>query len=169
MQPELRKDRNMRKSVLIFLIVSMLVTASPILAAEAEDVIYSVLFPGVGQFNTGRYTRGALFMGAEILALGGLGVTNIQYDRKVDAYENARALYENSTYIGDASYYYDQMVSAWDSADDLNKYRKVLAGAAVGIWIINVADMIWGKEAENPPLALEVRPDGFMVCKTFQF
>jgi hypothetical protein len=159
----------MFKTVLLFLVLSLAVPASPLLAADAEDVAWSVLFPGTGQFRTGRYTRGTLFMGSEILALGGLWVVNIQYDREVEAYESAKALYESSTYIGDADYYYSRMTSAWDNADNLNGYRKALAGAAIGVWVVNVADMIWGKEAHNPPLALDVRRDGFMVCGIIRF
>lgn len=159
----------MRKTILLLMVGLLFTAPAQVHAAEAEDVIYSVLFPGLGQFRSGRNTRGTIFMGVEMLAIWGLGVTNIQYDREVESYENAKALYESSTYIGDAKFYYDQMVDSWESADDLHGYRKLLAGAAIGIWAVNVADMLWGPEAGTPPLSLEVRQDGFMVCKTFSF
>lgn len=159
----------MRKLVLVFLAVSILLPSTGAFAAEAEDVVYSAFFPGLGQFRSGRYARGTLLFGAEIVALGWLGVADIQYDRKVEAYDQARIMYENASYIGDAQIYHSQMVEAWDDAESLNTYRKVLVGAAIGVWVVSVADMIWGPEAETPLLTFEPRHDGFMVCRTFTF
>ncbi len=159
----------MKKLVLVFLAVSIMLPSTGLIAAEAEDIVYSALFPGLGQFRTGRYTRGTLLFGMEIVALGWLGVADIQYDRKVEVYDHARIMYENASYIGDAQLYHSQMVEAWDDAENLDKYRKMLVGAAIGVWVVGVADMIWGPEAEIPLLTLEPRHDGFMICRTFTF
>ena len=159
----------MRKLVLVFLAVSIMLPSTGLVAAEAEDIVYSALFPGLGQYRTGRYTRGTLLFGMEIVALGWLGVADIQYDRKVEVYDHARIMYENASYIGDAQIYHSQMVEAWDDADNLNNYRKMLVGAAIGVWVVGVADMIWGPEAEVPLLTFEPRQDGFMICRTFTF
>ncbi len=157
----------MRKIIPAILVI--LISAGSLQAAQAEDVVYSVLFPGWGQLRTGRYTRGTLLMGVEMITLTGLAVANIQYDREVEAYDRAKLLFNSATYIGDARMYYDQMVEKWDAADNLNKYRKVFVGAAVGVWVVGVADMIWGKDPSNPPISLEMRGDGFLVAKSFSF
>ncbi|HSG29389.1 MAG TPA: DUF5683 domain-containing protein [Candidatus Krumholzibacterium sp.] len=159
----------MRRLILSLLLISLILPAASAQCAEAEDIIYSVLFPGLGQIRTGRYTRGTILVGAELICLGGLGVANIQYDRKIEAYDRAKILYDNSTYIGDAEVYYSQMVQAWDDADNIQKYRKVLAGAAIGVWVVGIADMAFGREAENPPVTMEIRQDGFIVCRSFSF
>ena len=159
----------MRKIVLSILAAALILPAGQAGAAEAEDVIYSVLFPGLGQIRAGRYTRGTVLLGVELVSLGAIAVTNLQYDRKIEAYERSRILYESATYIGDASSYHADMVDAWEEADDLHGYRKVLIGTAIGVWAIGVADMIWGPDAENPPVTMEVRNDGFLVCKNFSF
>lgn len=157
----------MRKTILVILVI--LISAVSLQAAEAEDVVYSVLFPGWGQLRAGRYSRGALLMGVEMITLTGLAVVNIQYDREVEAYDRAKLLYNSAMYVGDARAYYDQMVEKWDAADNMDRYRKVFVGTAVGVWVIGVADMIWGKEASNPPISFEVRGDGFLVAKSFSF
>ncbi|MBN1165255.1 MAG: hypothetical protein JXB45_11795 [Candidatus Krumholzibacteriota bacterium] len=151
------------------LLVLFLLLSPSARAAEAEDIIYSVLFPGWGQLRSGRYTRGTLLMGAEIVTLAGLMIVNIQYDRAVEGYDNAKLMYDNATYIGDAHYHYDMMLEKYDSAENYHKYRNMMLGAAAGVWVIGVADMIWGKDAADPPLTLEVRNNGFMISKSFSF
>ena len=50
--------------------------------------------------KTGRYARGTLFMGTELIALTGLVIANIQYDRDIEAFEYSSQLFKNATYIG---------------------------------------------------------------------
>jgi hypothetical protein len=147
----------------------LLTAAAPAGAAETKHVVYSAIFPGLGQFSSGRYTRGTILMGAEIISLVSLALVDIQYDRQVEAYDRAKLSYENATYIGDAESYYNDMLDSKDSADNYNTYRKALAGAAVGVWVVNVADMLWGKDAGVPLVSMEVRRDGFMIAKNFSF
>lgn len=159
----------MKRLVLLAVATAVLLSSSSIFAADAEDVIYSALFPGLGQFRSGRFTRGTILFGTEMLALGGLWIADLQYDRSVEAYNQAKMLYEAAIYVGDASEQYDKMVEEWDKADRYDTYRKTLLGAAAGIWLINMADMLWGPEAGTPPLSLEVGSDGFIVAGTFTF
>ncbi len=159
----------MRRSIIPVLAVLLIFSALPVFAADAEDIMYSILFPGLGQFRTGRYSRATVFMGTELIALIGLGISDIQYDRSIEAYEKAKFLYGNADYIGDARSYYNDMVEQWDKAEDYQRYRNTFLGVAAGVWVINVIDIVWGKEAAEPLLSLEVQNDGFLVSKTFSF
>ncbi|MBD3178695.1 MAG: hypothetical protein GF417_03335 [Candidatus Latescibacteria bacterium] len=134
-----------------------------------ENTYYSVLFPGWGQMKDGRYGKGTLFMGAELVLLTGVLMSNIQYDRDVDQYEEASAAFRSATYIGDKLNYNRQMMDRWDDADRMDTYRKVLAGAAVGVWLLNIADMVWSEDQKVKPVTLDVREDGFLVTKSFSF
>lgn len=165
----MKKGNDMRRTFLLVLAVIVTICASPLSAKDSEDIMYSILFPGLGQYRTGRYTRATAFMGIELVALIGLGITDIQYDRSVEAYERAKVLYQNAEYIGDADAYYREMVSQWEDADSYHGYRNTFLGVAAGVWLINIADMVWGPEAEYPPLTLEIRNDGFLVSKSFSF
>ncbi|MCD6380348.1 hypothetical protein J7M07_07900 [bacterium] len=66
-------------------------------SAPAEGIVYSALFPGWGQMKTGRYGRGTLFMGTEVIALAGIAIANIQYDRGLEAYERSIQFFRNAT------------------------------------------------------------------------
>ena len=96
-------------------------------------------------------------------------MADIQYDRTVEQYERARSFYLTSQYIGDAHYYYDAMNKKWDDAENLNKYRNIMVGAAIGVWAIGVVDMIWGGGGDEPPVTLDISHEGFVVSKTFSF
>ncbi len=155
--------------VLLVTVVLLIAASTAADASDSGDVLYSVLFPGWGQIRTGRYGRGALLVSAEIISLTALLVSDIQYDRAVDQYERARAFYLNAQYIGDAHKYYDIMHEKWDDAENLNNYRSVLFGTAVGVWAIGIIDMLVGGDAGEPPVTLDVTHDGFTVTKTFSF
>ena len=157
----------MRKTVLV--VVVLLFSASSLQAAGGEGIWYSVLFPGWGQIRSGRYVRGSLLVSLELISLTSLVVANIQYNRAVEQYDRAKTNYLKASYVGDAYQSYNQMHEKWDDAERLNKYRKVLAGAALGVWAIGIADMLWGKDTEPPNLSLEVRGEDFLITKTFSF
>ncbi len=157
----------MRSVILTMIFISLLSATAP--AAEPENIVYSAIFPGWGQMKEGRYGRGTILMGSEIALLAGVVIANIQYDRSVEQYNNARISFETSSYIGDAQYYHGIMEEKWDSADRNDKYRKTLLGAAVGVWSLSMIDMLLGKDPEEIPIALEVADEGFLITKTFSF
>ena len=157
------------RRIILAVIVILVFSTSSLQASGGEGVWYSVLFPGWGQIREGRYGRGALLAGAEIISLTSLVVTNIQYNRRVEQYDRAKAYYLAADYIGDACENYDLMHERWDDAERLDKYRKVLVGAAVSVWAIGVLDMLWGRDVEPPPISLEIGKEGFLVTRTFSF
>jgi len=155
--------------IVTVLILFILLFSSIADCATEEEIVYSAIFPGWGQIKSGRYGRGTLFMAMEVVALTGIVVANIQYDRDIEALESSRALFENATYIGDAQYYNDQMKKNWEDADRMNTYRTVLTGAAIGIWSLSMIDMIWGDDPENIPISMKINKNEFFITKSFKF
>ncbi|RKZ07214.1 hypothetical protein DRQ05_03470, partial [bacterium] len=72
----------------IFFIAVVIVLASSVVHASGnENVYYSVLFPGWGQIRSAHYGKGSLYMGAEIVSLVSIAITQIQYNRAVEQYD----------------------------------------------------------------------------------
>ena len=159
----------MRKPVLFLLVMFFLVALASFDAYGGENVWYSVFVPGWGQVRAGHYGRGSIFLSAEIVSLTTLAISDIQYNRSVEQYERARALYLHATYIGDAVQEYDLMHARWDSAEKLHGYREKALYAALGVWAVNVVDMILFDEKGEPPLSFEGRPGGFLVTGSISF
>ena len=157
------KFRTMIAAALVFIVLA------PSAAFGGKGVIYSVIYPGWGQIRSEQYGRGILFAGAELVSLVGLFVSDLQYSRAVDDYNDARASYLGADYIGDADYYYDRMNERWDDAERLNNYRNAFLGAAVGIWVINIIDMAIGDYKDTPDLSLSVSGGTVRVSKGFAF
>jgi len=163
------KGRMAMRKTIVFLLVMLLGVLASLEAYAGENVWYSVFVPGWGQVNSGHYGRGALFLSAELVSLTTLVIADIQYNRSVEQYDRAKASYLHATYIGDAAYEYESMHSRWNSANGLHGYRQAALYAAIGIWAVNIVDMILFDEKEEPPLSFEVRPGGFLVTGSLSF
>ena len=158
------------KKIAVTVLIALLLLPSVASAAErTEDVIKSVVFPGWGQVSTGRYTRGVVMMGTALVSIGAIGAFTLQYNRHVDAYDAASRGYAQATYIGDAVEYYTQMTNSWNDANNTYRYRNIAIGVLAGMYVWSILDITLGSEASNPPVAMELRPDGFMVVRTFSF
>jgi hypothetical protein len=157
------------RRVVLFSIILILVGIMSDEACGGENVWCSVFMPGWGQVRAGHYGRASMFIGAEIVSLTALVVTDIQYNRAVDQYERAKVYYEQATYMGDAVSEYYSMREHWDSADDFYGYRRTALYAAIGVWAVNVVDMILSDEKDVPPLSLSLRPGGFLVSGSISF
>ncbi|MCX5752603.1 MAG: DUF5683 domain-containing protein [Candidatus Krumholzibacteria bacterium] len=158
----------MRRIVPLLLIIAVSVLASTE-ARSGENVWYSIAVPGWGQVRAGHYGRGALFLSGELVALTTLAIADIQYNRAVEQYDRAKASYLHATYIGDAVDEYALMHERWDSADNLYGIRQTTLYVAIGVWAINVVDMIIFDSKEEPPLSISARPGGFLVTGSISF
>jgi TM2 domain-containing membrane protein YozV len=165
----MEKGRRMRKTLVTALAALLLLSSAASAAERTEEIVKGCVFPGWGQFSTGRYTRGAVMMGTALVSLGVIGGLTLQYNRHVDSYEAAKRGYSQATYIGDAEEYYSQMTKSWDDADNAYNYRNIALGVLAGMYIWSILDITLGPEAGTPPVAMELRPDGFMVVRTFSF
>jgi len=157
----------MKRTILICLLLVFL--SSPVLATDVENVYYSVLFPGWGQLKAGHYGKGSLFVSAELVSLVSLAITQIQYNRAVEQYEDARKRYLNSTYIGDAVGDYQLMREKWDDSERLYKYRNALIGTAIGVYVFNIIDVVFFCEDKRTPITLQINNQSFIVSTGFSF
>jgi hypothetical protein len=157
------------KKTILAAVVLLMIFASTSYASDRNAVWYSVVFPGWGQFKTGRYKRGTALLGLQIISLSALLMSDIQYDRKVDQYNSYKSLYDGADYIGDAQKYYNAMNEAWDDAENLDKYRQIFLGTSITIWAVGIVDMLIGPEGSAPPLALTVGDGAFYVTRTISF
>jgi hypothetical protein len=155
--------------IVLFPLVLLLVCMTSIEAYGGENVWCSVFAPGWGQLRVGHYGRGSMFVCAELVSLTALAVSDIQYNRAVEQYEGAKASYEQAAYIGDAVSEYNSMREHWESADALYGYRRAALCAAIGVWAVNVVDMIISDDEEEPFLSLSLRPSGFLVAGSISF
>ena len=159
----------MRKIAVTVLIALLLLPSVASASERNEDVIKSVVFPGWGQFSTGRYSRGAVMMGTALVSIVMISGLTLQYNRYIDSYEEAQRGYAQSVYIGDAVEYYSRMTDIWNDADDIYGYRNIAIGVLAGMYVWSILDITLGPEASVQPVVMEIRPDGFMVVKTFSF
>jgi hypothetical protein len=138
-------------------------------AYAGENVWYSAMVPGWGQVRAGHYGRGALFVSGELVALTTMAIADIQYNRAVEQYDRARASYLHATYIGDAVEEHALMHDRWKSAENLHGIRQAALYTAIGIWAVNVVDMIVFDSEGEPPISISARSDGFMVTGSLSF
>lgn len=150
--------------------VAIIVGLSSVSAAASENLWYSVFVPGAGQIESGHYGRGALFLGAELVSLSALGIIHLQYDRTVDQYDRAKAEFLNARFIGDAVTSSDLMHTKWNDANELYRWQTAATAAAIGVWAVNIVDMIlFDEKDERPLLSMEMKPGGFLVIGTVSF
>jgi len=154
----------------IILICGLIVfLSSSVFATDTENVYYSTLFPGWGQLKAGHYGKGSLFISAELVSLVSLAITQIQYNRAAEQFDNARKRYLNSTYIGDAVSNYQLMREKWDDSERLYKYRNALIGTAIGVYVLNIVDIVFFCEDKRTPITLRVNNGSFIVSTGFSF
>jgi hypothetical protein len=157
------------RQFIVFVLVGAALCLTYAEAFADGNVWYSVFVPGWGQVRAGHYGRGSVFLSLELVSLSALAISDIQYNRAVEQYDRARASYLQATYIGDAAYYYDLAHEKWDNAEKLNDYRRAAVAAAIGVWFVNVLDIVLFDEKEEPLLSFETTRGGFLVTGSLSF
>ncbi|MDP8207311.1 MAG: CsgG/HfaB family protein [Candidatus Electryonea clarkiae] len=113
----------------------------------------SVLCPGLGQIHTGRTTPGIIYLAGEIGALGFLTYSILDYNSKVDDFDDARATYDAGNYgsanASQAQADYDAFVSAHDDAESAKNIVFLAGGITGGIYIVNIIDALITSGGDN--------------------
>jgi len=155
--------------------------AAPAAAGEAPSIWRSILLPGAGQAHQGHYTKAAIFSSAAVISAVGLMVSQINYDRAVERYDDQKATYlgyPSSLDNGDVVRYeditgtYAEMTDAWNSAEDRATWRDVFLGALVVTYAANLVDVILSQPdtgERSVPVSLEVSADRVMLVREFRF
>jgi hypothetical protein len=91
----------------------------------AGAALRSLMLPGLGQLQTERPVRGAVFMGAALASVGGTVLTSIRAKQANDIYTDAPM---------------GQREAAFQQADRAAQNRNILIGTVVVVWALGVAD-----------------------------
>jgi hypothetical protein len=151
-------------------------------AMAADSVLLSALFPGLGQAQDGHYGKATIFATGAVVSWVGLFGTQINYSRSVDKYEAEKRTYlayqdqiDNGQVVraSDIDATYSAMNSAFDDADQEEKWRYVFVGALVVTYGLNLVDILLSRpdtgEVETPATSMEIEKDGFRLVRTFHF
>jgi hypothetical protein len=99
------------------------------------NMLKSAVFPGWGQFNSRYYTKGQVFLAAEIALLG---TSLFFYDRAMDKYDK----YKTATQIDQMNEYYHQAQTPY-------QYSMVFLTFATVVWAYNLFDVVQSTEDYN--------------------
>ncbi|RMF58105.1 MAG: PEGA domain-containing protein [Calditrichaeota bacterium] len=110
---------------------------------RGKAFVRSLLFPGWGQYYSGRRGAGTFFVGATLAAFGMLAVQERQYRSAINEYDRALATFqqENGSYA-DQKRAFDALQDAIAKVENQRDARNLSLYAAGGIWLLNVLESV---------------------------
>jgi len=120
----------MNKKILLLLLILMMIFANTLVAQTGNDnlpkqvstgkaMLYSALLPGAGEMYLQNYTRGAVFLGAEILIIASYFRLSKEIDWKVNSYMKYAENYADVPFDSGDNYY--RLINNYISSDEYNK------------------------------------------------
>ncbi len=162
-------------------VLLLVLLPSRALALDTEVLVKSLLLPGTGQAQQGRYTSAVVFAGCAVLSGFGLILTQVYYNEAVAKYNASKKTYEtfrtdlaagNVVSIADLNSTYDAMQADHHAADYNFAWRNWCLGALIATYTVNVVDVLISKpyNADQPPrVSAELTPGGARIVGTFRF
>jgi hypothetical protein len=136
--------------------------------SKSKTILYSSLFPGIGQIYNDNTYRGILFCLGEIYCI----VNSISFDRKMkkskDTYESSFERYNRAKSIETIARERTIILAEYDNMKKYEKSRNNYIMAAAGIWLWNVVDaLIWKEPStrKDSKLSINFQNDGFITQK----
>lgn len=109
---------------LVFFLILML--ALPLAALPKAALLgMSALLPGSGEIALGKNTRGAILIGADVLAFTSWWATNREKNDLIDSYKRYATVYAGIPEGMDEQYY--QHIQEYISSDEFNQYQELNA------------------------------------------
>jgi len=103
----------------------------------------SIVFPGWGQYYSGRKFTGSLFLGATASALVVFAKNEQRYRNAQTDYKNAASLYNlPGASFEERSQAYLQVQNALKKLDDRENARNISLYVAGGIWLLNILESV---------------------------
>jgi hypothetical protein len=164
----------------------MIAFAAPVLA-DGESTARSILLPGSGQAQEGHYGKAAIFAGAAVVTGVGWFLSQVHYNQASMRYNDLRDIYlsygtqlqaGNVVPYSSITSTYDDMQSAWDTAESRQTWRNVFLVSFLAVYTVNLIDILMsdpdtGEKApdESAAGALQFQMSGedVRVFKTFSF
>ncbi len=134
------------------------------------SLLYSALFPGIGQYYSGRKTSGLVYFS---IGLGGVIYSSILYNNFIKSkrnYNDVKNNYENSVDPIELSILFSSMK---DKHNVMEKEEKLFQNSLLyfsGLWLINLIDVYFlFPNTEIPDLRLNLNSNNVELCTSFNF
>ena len=134
---------NYKTSLLVDPTRPMVVDVQLVPKTRFKSFARSLFIPGWGQRYSDQRFKGNLFT---ILSLGSVVayfVADNDFDDKYDEYKDILGRYDNLTTIAERQSLYPSLIEAQKNAYDAENIRRVMIGAVVGIWGLNLLDALF--------------------------
>jgi hypothetical protein len=102
----------------------------------------SLLFPGWGQFYSGRKAAGSFHVGTTAVAGIALAIRENHYKDAQTDYEAAYENYQRGGSFDDEQQAFNRLQSAWQKLDKAKNYRNTSLYLLVGFWALNVLESV---------------------------
>ena len=126
------------------------ITVSEVNPRYVRSIIFSFLIPGAGQTYTGNHLKGAAltisFFGT---ALGAI-LNNNNFNGREERIKNLLFGYSNAGDYVTADLLWNEIQNEKVNRDNDNKRRKLFSYAIIGLWLLNMADIIFLNEDHGP-------------------
>ncbi len=116
------------------------------IGSRREAIILSALFPGMGHLATDRKITGSILLIAELSSLATALTANENYKTRLDNFKRQKSEYEQmsagNSQFDVAEARWQQLQKDADHLDNLGLTRRIFTGAAVGIYVYSLADIL---------------------------
>ncbi|SYZ73658.1 exported hypothetical protein [Candidatus Zixiibacteriota bacterium] len=122
----------------------------------------SLLIPGWGQSYSGQKTKGAVFTILAVGAVSSFLIADSKFNDKENSYNDLLDRYNKTVLFSDRQSLYNQLEAARKDAYDAETVRRITIGAVIGVWGINLIDMIFFFPEERSSMVINTisfKPD----------
>ncbi len=111
---------------------------------RGKAFVRSLLFPGWGQYYSGRRTSGTFFVGATLAAFGMVAIQEKEYRSALNEYNRALANFqqENGSYE-DQKRAFEELQSSISLVENRRDARNLSLYVVGGVWLLNVLESVF--------------------------
>lgn len=165
-EPDLQQEKK-SKFELIAASKNMQINSSAVAEISpryVRSIIFSFLIPGAGQTYTGNHLKGAAltisFFGT---ALGAI-LNNNNFNGREERIKNLLSNYQNAGDFITADKFWVEIQNEKVNRDNDNKRRKIFTYATIGLWLLNMADIVFYNEDHGPDEFARTNPSKFQIA-----
>ena len=127
-----------------------------------KAALRSLIIPGWGQMYSGRTGKGILFTILTAAAAGYYFIMDDNFNEKLEDYNQINSRYNSAKTEAEKNSLYSPLVAAKQEAYDAEDKRIIAIGSMIGIWGLNLIDVLFFYPQEKDNVAvnsLTIRPD----------
>ncbi|HPI38531.1 MAG TPA: DUF5683 domain-containing protein [Ignavibacteriaceae bacterium] len=151
-EPDMKEEKKSRYDLLAESksMYSNVPNANPMNPRYVRSIIFSFIIPGAGQTYTGNELKGAAFTLSFFGTALGAILNNNNFNGREERISNLLTEYKNAGTFATANSIWSQIVDEKTNRDNDNTRRKIFTYAAIGIWLLNMADVIFYNTDAGP-------------------